>query len=330
MALLAVAGNAMADELAIADFSIEKGETKVISMELNNPNSQYIAFEFWMSLPDGVRIKYDEDNYLMADLNSARSNRHELNVEEEGTSGVYHFLCYSSRNNAFKGNSGEIVALTIECAENATAGAATGQIYEQILSDPDKVEHNFPDYTFNVTIPGDEPVPTYPDALYILGEVGTNSWAPNVGQAMTAGEAGKFSATISCDGRNDGYNYFSFTSKLAESVSDWDGIADFRYGADANDKEVILDEAMAIQKGQNAFKIAAGEYEMAVDLTAMTVTIATVQPSADKLEIADFSIEKGETKVVSMELNNPDKDYIAFEFWMSLPDGVRIKYDEDN
>ena len=330
MALLAVAGNAMADELAIADFSIEKGETKVVSMELNNPNSQYIAFEFWMSLPDGVRIKYDEDNYLMADLNPARSNRHELNVEEEGTSGVYHFLCYSSRNNAFKGDSGEIVALTIECAENATAGAATGQIYTQILSDPDKVEHNFPNYTFNVTIVGDEPVPTYPESLYILGEVGTNTWAPNVGQAMTAGETGKFSATISCDGRNDGYNYFSFTSKLAESASDWDGIADFSYGADVNNKEVVLDEAMAIQKGQNAFKIAAGEYEMAVDLTAMTVTIAAVQTSADKLEIADFSIEKGETKVISMELNNPDKDYIAFEFWMSLPDGVRIKYDEDN
>ncbi|MBQ4292295.1 MAG: chitobiase/beta-hexosaminidase C-terminal domain-containing protein [Muribaculaceae bacterium] len=116
--------------------------------------------------------------------------------------------------------------------------------------------------------------------LYILGEVGENGWAPNVGQEMTAGDPGKFSATITCDGRNDGYNYFSFTEKLAENADDWAGIADHRYGAEVNDIDVVLGEAMAIQKGENAFKIPAGEYEVAVDLNAMTATITATTVAA--------------------------------------------------
>ena len=159
-ALLTVVGNATADELIVGDFSITAGETKSISIELSNPTKDYIAFEFSMRLPDGVRIVYDEDNYLMAELNSERSNRHELEVSEPNHDGVYRFLCYSNKNNTFKGKSGEIINLTIHCADDAVAGSYTGSVYDMIFSDANKVEVDFDDFTFNVTIasavkPGD-------------------------------------------------------------------------------------------------------------------------------------------------------------------------------
>ena len=159
-ALLTVVGNATADELIVSDFSITAGETKSISIELSNPTKDYIAFEFSMRLPDGVRIVYDEDNYLMAELNSERSNRHELEVSEPNHDGVYRFLCYSNKNNTFKGKSGEIINLTVHCADDAAAGSYTGSVYDMIFSDANKVEVDFDDFTFKVTIasavkPGD-------------------------------------------------------------------------------------------------------------------------------------------------------------------------------
>lgn len=153
-ALLMMVGNASADELIINDVSITAGETKTISIELNNPTSDYIAFEFWMRLPNGVRIVYDEENYLMAELNGVRANRHELEVGEPSNNGVYHFLCYSGRNSSFKEKSGEIISLTIECAENAVTGNYTASVYDIIFSDPNKQQIDFDDFTFNVIITG--------------------------------------------------------------------------------------------------------------------------------------------------------------------------------
>ena len=40
-ALLTMVGNASADELIVRDFGITKGETKSISIELDNPKNDY-------------------------------------------------------------------------------------------------------------------------------------------------------------------------------------------------------------------------------------------------------------------------------------------------
>ena len=144
--------DATTDALTVADFSIAAGETKEVSMVLDNPTNEFIAFEFWMSLPDGVRIAYDEEGELMATLNASRSDGHDFIVEEPNGDGIYHFLCYSGRNKRLKGNSGELINLTLTCAGDATVGNATGTIYDMIFSDPDKNEVNLADATFSVAI----------------------------------------------------------------------------------------------------------------------------------------------------------------------------------
>ena len=157
MALLAMAGTASADELVISDFSISPGETKTISIALDNPTNDYIAFEFWMRLPDGVRIVYDDDDFLMATLNSSRADRHELEVKEPDNDGVYHFLCYSNRNNTFREKSGEIISLTVKCAEDVVDGSYEASLYNLIFSDPNKVQVDLPDVSFDITIVGVSP-----------------------------------------------------------------------------------------------------------------------------------------------------------------------------
>ena len=135
-ALLALAGNALGDDFTVADFTINPGETKTISIELNSAENSYIAFEFYMTLPKGITIPEDEDGYLMAELNSTRINRHVLEVSQMDD-GSYHFLCYSNRNTSLKGISGEMISLSVVAAEDAISGTQDGKLLNQKLQDMD-------------------------------------------------------------------------------------------------------------------------------------------------------------------------------------------------
>ncbi len=155
MALLTLVGNASADDVTVSNVSIAAGETKSISIELNNPTKDYIAFEFWLRLPDGVRVEYDEMGDLMAMINDNRVNGHVLEVSEPNNDGVYHFLGYSARNKSLRGRSGELINLTIRCDEDAEAGSFSAFVYDLIFSDPNKVEVDFADFSFGINITGD-------------------------------------------------------------------------------------------------------------------------------------------------------------------------------
>lgn len=152
IALLTMVGNALADELTVGEVVIKKGETKTVSIVLNNTDKQYIAFEFSLSLPDGISIKTDEDELFMAKINEERSNNHILDVNETSVKGVYHFLGYSNSNKPFKGNSGELIQITVCCDDKADNGSFEASVEEIIFSDQDKVEEDFDDFSFGVNI----------------------------------------------------------------------------------------------------------------------------------------------------------------------------------
>ena len=119
---------------------------------------------------------------------------------------------------------------------------------------------------------------TTPD-VYILGEVGENTWATNVGQKMTLDEENNlYTAEIVCDGRNDGYNFFSFTTKLADNADDWDAISGYRFGAVSNGDFLVTDDMLGIdlsltKENYQAFKIPAGTYNLTVNYADMKLKI---------------------------------------------------------
>ena len=174
VAWLAMAGHALADELRVNDFSIEPGETKTISVELTNPDQTYIAFEFYMTLPDGISIVEDVDGYLDVVLNSARSARHTLEAEQS-KDGSYHFLCYSNRNSAIKGTEGEILSITITADELLDDGVLQGVLINQKLSDPDENKVVFDDFTFNITV--QTPAPT--SVTIVIPAEGATTYFPS-------------------------------------------------------------------------------------------------------------------------------------------------------
>ena len=124
--------------------------------------------------------------------------------------------------------------------------------------------------------------------LFILGEANDNGWAPNVGVEMTYLD-GKFTAEdVTFKGANDGFSYFSFTTKLADNPDDWDYITPFRIGA-VSDGDFLVTEELLGQEisltsdGGQALKIPAGIYTLGVNLETMKLVLTktgTIDPTA--------------------------------------------------
>ena len=120
--------------------------------------------------------------------------------------------------------------------------------------------------------------------FYILGQANGNTWAPNVGVQMEADEDDPdiyFSATVTFNGEDNGYSYFSFSEALGANADDWSGIASSRWGATSNNFDLtsyIDEEDATIQKGENAFKIPAGTYSIDVDLDDKIISIYAEEP----------------------------------------------------
>ena len=152
MSFLMLVSNTFADELIIQDFAISPVETREISVELNNVNNSFIAFDFNLNLPDGINVKTQSNGNLDVVLNSSRSNGHILEIEKN-EDGSYHFLCYSTQNNVIKGNEGEIISIAIIADISLNINTVLqGTLFDQILIDKDRNGVEFPDSYFSTNI----------------------------------------------------------------------------------------------------------------------------------------------------------------------------------
>lgn len=114
---------------------------------------------------------------------------------------------------------------------------------------------------------------------FILGEIGGNTWAPDLGVKMSTTDGNIFTTTAATTNLSD-YSYFSFTTKLATSADDWGSITDYRLGAQSDaDYEVTSDMlgteiGLSAFGGTTAFKIAPGEYKFTVNVNEKTLVIS--------------------------------------------------------
>jgi len=131
--------------------------------------------------------------------------------------------------------------------------------------------------------------------VWVLGNVGEqNTWDPSVGTPMTYNaELGTYELTAQFKTNS----YFSFTTMLGESSSDWDLIRPYRFGAPTNDYAVddMLGTPIACgaygESADNAFLIkGAATYKISVMISEeygnMVVfeRIGDVQPEPDPVD----------------------------------------------
>ena len=115
ISVVAALSAAATDRFYIEDFTINPGETKQVSIMLDN-EIEYTAFQVDLLLPEGLTVEMDDGDYVF-DLTSRKANDHTITsmLHEDG---FIRIIAYSLNVKAFKGNSGALVTFNLIADDN--------------------------------------------------------------------------------------------------------------------------------------------------------------------------------------------------------------------
>jgi formylglycine-generating enzyme required for sulfatase activity len=135
------------DRFYIEDFSISAGETRTVSIILENETA-YTAFQTDLYLPAGLTVEQEDGDYIF-DLTSRKGRDHNIATQVQAD-GAIRIMSYSPTIKAYSGNSGALVTFNVTATEDFTA-PTTIQLKNTLLTTKNGVEVAFNDETCNVT-----------------------------------------------------------------------------------------------------------------------------------------------------------------------------------
>ena len=117
MTLLCVANFSKAQSVVIEDFTITCGESMTVTLNLNNTQNNLTAFEFTLTLPEGVTL--DTENCQLTDRYPGDLV---VGTPEEN---VYNLCGYSGNLDVITGKSGALIELPVTAATTFRGGTMT-------------------------------------------------------------------------------------------------------------------------------------------------------------------------------------------------------------
>ena len=131
------------DRFYIEDFEIAPGETKTVSILLDN-EIEYTAFQSDIYLPAGLTAS----NFA---LTSRKNSNHTFSTSILPDGGI-RLLCYSVKLKPFTDNSGALVTMDVTASEDF-AGSATVSVLNTIFTTVQGVEVSFGNESCSVSVP---------------------------------------------------------------------------------------------------------------------------------------------------------------------------------
>lgn len=141
---------AKADNVTIPDITLPAGGTATMSIELNNTEKDYSAFQFYFSLPEGVSVVM-ENNKMKYELGERLKDTGFTVSTTTTASGNYFVLGYYTATQPIPEHSGAIITFTLQADEGVASGTLQGQLYDSSFSTT-TAEKNVYDCSFNINI----------------------------------------------------------------------------------------------------------------------------------------------------------------------------------
>ena len=114
--------------IVLGNVTANTGTTVAFPVSLTNKD-EITALQMDLHLPSGITMATDADGDVMIETSSRVSNKHTIDCSKMAN-GIYRIICYSTKNNTFTGNSGNLFNLMLNIDANATDGdnvvSATG------------------------------------------------------------------------------------------------------------------------------------------------------------------------------------------------------------
>ena len=141
---------AKADNVSIPDITLPAGGTATMSIELNNIEKDYSAFQFYFSLPEGVSVVM-ENNKMKYELGERLKDTGFTVSTTTTASGNYFVLGYYIVTQPIPEHSGAIITFTLQADEDVASGTLQGQLYDSSFTTT-AAEKNVYDCSFNINI----------------------------------------------------------------------------------------------------------------------------------------------------------------------------------
>ena len=145
VSLLALVYQVSAEDIVtIKDFSISAGETKEVSISLDN-DVTYAAFQFDLYLPEGISII----EYSSCTDRVPEGTTLEMNKQEDG---CYRFIAAAMDLQDIKGSTGSIITVKVTASETLESGNLNGYFRKVKLSTIDGAGNNYSEMSFPITV----------------------------------------------------------------------------------------------------------------------------------------------------------------------------------
>ena len=143
--LLAICNTGFAeDKVTISDFSISAGQTREVSISLEN-STQYVAFQFDLYLPEGITVESFSADRSRLPESTTLSMAKQLD-------GSYRFISAAMGGEAITGTNGGIVILVVKASTSLAHGVKTGYLRKVKLSKADATGPTYDEMSFPITV----------------------------------------------------------------------------------------------------------------------------------------------------------------------------------
>lgn len=156
-------------KLTVDDFAIKAGETKTLTVNLDNPDMTVTLVQFDLELPEGLSVAKDEDDEYLIEMTSRASKKHTLDYNYKNG----RVLLSSSSNKTLSGTSGPIITIDLTAAATFETGTITLKNIEivspdntaenPVVSKPDDIVINIVAQQTTVSIKADDLTMVYGD-----------------------------------------------------------------------------------------------------------------------------------------------------------------------
>ena len=149
--MLAIAGCVKAETLTVDSTALERGKTASLAIELTNTATVWTAYQFVLTLPEGVALVSDGPEPYSGELSARHDASFVLTVHEQAPR-QYAVVCYSTNGSAVSGTSGVLLTLPIQADNTEEELHLSGNITEVTLSDLNGNKESTDDYQFPITV----------------------------------------------------------------------------------------------------------------------------------------------------------------------------------
>jgi hypothetical protein len=305
----------------MSTLSVKAGDAFSLPISLENSNTDYVAFQMDIQVPQGVKPVFDEDGFIVIDKTSRLNSAHDFSATFDAESNTIKLLCSSMRNVKIKETSGELFFINLQADASMRSGDYQVSCKNIMFSTSSAAEggaqtYYMPDVSDVISVAGSAPVVTdinvaqALDIISKLEEGGVTEDYYKVHGVITS---------ISDISVNYGNTTFNMSAPDGRELTVYR--AKGLDGQNITDENLIQvgDEVVVYGKLQN-YK---GTPEICQGGYLVSIT------KADHIVVPPVSADAGSTFSLPVCLENSNTDYVAFQMDIQVPQGVTPIVDEE-